>query len=140
LWNRKCFEKIGALVGTLMEIDEATLALERLEYSRLCIKLPVDSEANFCQIFEDKRYPLSSIGIRGGILDQYGGGVLWFRMLRLRDVWEGIEHSKLGINSRWTAPRRWRMSKLLAGVLLLGMASHSVAVGMIIMRRVDYEI
>jgi len=28
LWNSKCFERIGALVGTLVEVDKATTARE----------------------------------------------------------------------------------------------------------------
>ena len=45
LWNSECFKHIAALLGTLVEIDEATLALEELEYARFKIRVPVGCEA-----------------------------------------------------------------------------------------------
>ncbi|KAL9315871.1 hypothetical protein ACSQ67_016872 [Phaseolus vulgaris] len=38
LWNSDRFKHIVALSGTLVEIDEATLALEELEYARFKIE------------------------------------------------------------------------------------------------------
>ncbi|KAK7332016.1 hypothetical protein VNO80_28762 [Phaseolus coccineus] len=34
LWSRQCFECIGALVGKMVEVDQATFAKEVLEYAR----------------------------------------------------------------------------------------------------------
>ena len=45
LWNFDCFKHIAALLGTLVEIDEATLALEELEYARFKMRVPVGCEA-----------------------------------------------------------------------------------------------
>jgi len=45
LWNSDCFKHIVALLGTLVEIDEATLALEELEYARFKIRVSVGCEA-----------------------------------------------------------------------------------------------
>ncbi|KAK7348370.1 hypothetical protein VNO80_22923 [Phaseolus coccineus] len=38
---RHCFESIGALVGKVVEVDQATLAKEVLEYVRLRVSIPV---------------------------------------------------------------------------------------------------
>ncbi|KAL9325748.1 hypothetical protein ACSQ67_006393 [Phaseolus vulgaris] len=35
LWSRHCFERVGALVGKVVEVDQATMAREVLEYVRL---------------------------------------------------------------------------------------------------------
>ena len=45
LWNYDCFKHITALLGTLVEIDEATLALEEMEYARFIIRVSVGCEA-----------------------------------------------------------------------------------------------
>jgi len=45
LWNYDCFKHIAALLGTLVEIDEATLALEEMEYARFRIRVSVGCEA-----------------------------------------------------------------------------------------------
>jgi len=45
LWNTDCFKHIAALLGTLIEVDEATLALEELEYARFKIRVSVGCEA-----------------------------------------------------------------------------------------------
>jgi len=45
LWNSECFKHITALLGTLVEVDEATLALEKLEYARFKIRVLVGCEA-----------------------------------------------------------------------------------------------
>jgi len=73
-WNRQCFELIGALIGKLIEVDEATEARETLEFARLRIKIPVGGSANVvksidindyrCQITfeEDMYHPYSQFG------------------------------------------------------------------------------
>jgi len=45
LWNYDCFKHITALLGTLIEVDEATLALEEMEYARFRIRVSVGCEA-----------------------------------------------------------------------------------------------
>ncbi|ESW04590.1 hypothetical protein PHAVU_011G108300 [Phaseolus vulgaris] len=45
LWNYDCFKHRAALLGTLVEIDEATLALEEMEYARFRIRVSVGCEA-----------------------------------------------------------------------------------------------
>ena len=45
LWNTDCFKHIAALMGTLVEVDEATLDLEELEYARFKIRVSVGCEA-----------------------------------------------------------------------------------------------
>jgi len=45
LWNYDCFKHIAALLGTLIEVDEATLALEEMEYARFIIRVSVGCEA-----------------------------------------------------------------------------------------------
>jgi len=45
LWNPECFEKLGSLLGTLVEVDDATLTLKELEYARLNVRVPVGCEA-----------------------------------------------------------------------------------------------
>ncbi|KAK8472198.1 hypothetical protein PHAVU_002G142300, partial [Phaseolus vulgaris] len=45
LWNTDCFKHIAALLGTLIEVDEATMALEELEYARFKIRVSVGCEA-----------------------------------------------------------------------------------------------
>ena len=45
LWNYDCFKHRVALLGTLVEIDEATLALEEMEYARFRIRVSVGCEA-----------------------------------------------------------------------------------------------
>ncbi|KAK6645947.1 hypothetical protein PHAVU_L001950, partial [Phaseolus vulgaris] len=45
LWNYDCFKHIAALMGTLIEVDEATLALEELEYGRFRVRITVGCEA-----------------------------------------------------------------------------------------------
>jgi len=45
LWNSECFKHIAALLGTLVEVDEATIALEELEYARFKIRVSVGCEA-----------------------------------------------------------------------------------------------
>jgi len=45
LWNTNRFKHIATLLGTLVEIDEATLALEELEYARFKIRVSVGCEA-----------------------------------------------------------------------------------------------
>ncbi|KAK7356306.1 hypothetical protein VNO80_15575 [Phaseolus coccineus] len=44
-WSRQCFEKIRGLVGSLVEVDEATIGKEVLEYTRLHFRVLVDGEA-----------------------------------------------------------------------------------------------
>ncbi|KAK7372428.1 hypothetical protein VNO80_05806 [Phaseolus coccineus] len=43
LWNSQCFDSIGALVGEVVEIDDAMLKKEVLEFARFRVKLPMDS-------------------------------------------------------------------------------------------------
>jgi len=45
LWSNQYFERIGALVGTLVEVDEVTITREVLEYARLRIRILVGEEA-----------------------------------------------------------------------------------------------
>jgi len=45
LWNIDCFKHIAVLLRTLIEVDEATLALEELEYARFKIRVLVGCEA-----------------------------------------------------------------------------------------------
>jgi len=60
LWSNQCSKRIGALIGTLVEVDEGTISKEVLEYARLCIRIPLGEEVKlekstrlndrFCQI------------------------------------------------------------------------------------------
>jgi len=45
LWNTNCFKHIAVLLGILIEVDEASLALEELEYARFKIRVSVGCEA-----------------------------------------------------------------------------------------------
>ena len=45
LWNSDCFKHIAALLGSLVEVDEVTSTLEKLEYARFKIRVPVGCEA-----------------------------------------------------------------------------------------------
>ncbi|KAK7348114.1 hypothetical protein VNO80_22663 [Phaseolus coccineus] len=40
LWNNQCFERIGALLGTLIEADDGTVSKDVLDYARLRIRIP----------------------------------------------------------------------------------------------------
>jgi len=40
LWSNQCFESIRALVGKVVEVDQATLAREVLEYVRFRDRIP----------------------------------------------------------------------------------------------------
>jgi len=41
LWNRHCLERVGALVGKVVKVDQVTMAREVLEYVRLRISILV---------------------------------------------------------------------------------------------------
>jgi len=45
LWNTECFKHIVALLGTLVEVDEATMTLDELEYARFKVRVLVSCEA-----------------------------------------------------------------------------------------------
>jgi len=45
LWNIECFKHIAALLGTLVEVDEATMALDELEYARFKVGVSMGCEA-----------------------------------------------------------------------------------------------
>ncbi|ESW22039.1 hypothetical protein PHAVU_005G121500 [Phaseolus vulgaris] len=45
LWNTECFKHIVALLGTLVEVDEATMTLDELEYARFKVRVSVGCEA-----------------------------------------------------------------------------------------------
>ena len=45
LWNTECFKHIAALLGTLVEVDEATMSLDELEYARFKVRVTVGCEA-----------------------------------------------------------------------------------------------
>ena len=45
LWNTECFKHIAALLGTLVEVDEATMTLDELEYARFKVRVSVGCEA-----------------------------------------------------------------------------------------------
>jgi len=47
LWSGQCLESIVAMVGTLIEVDEATLEKNELEYTRVYIRLLVAWEARW---------------------------------------------------------------------------------------------
>ncbi|ESW33659.1 hypothetical protein PHAVU_001G088300, partial [Phaseolus vulgaris] len=56
LWNTDSFKHIAALMGTLIEVDKATMALEELEYARFKIRVSVGCEAkltNYMRINEN---------------------------------------------------------------------------------------
>jgi len=46
LWTMDCFSHIANNVGTLLEVDEATLEWERLEYARLKVRIQVSDKAD----------------------------------------------------------------------------------------------
>jgi len=54
LWSNECFKHIGALVGTLVKVDEGTVSKEVLEYARLPIRIPLGEEARPTKISENK--------------------------------------------------------------------------------------
>ena len=45
LWSSRCFEFIGSLVGSLVEVDDATITREVVEFARLRVKIPVGRDA-----------------------------------------------------------------------------------------------
>ena len=45
LWSYQCFETIGSLVGSLVEIDEATITREVVEFARLRVRISIGSVA-----------------------------------------------------------------------------------------------
>ena len=49
LWINQCFECIGVLVGTLVEVDEGIISKEVLEYARLCIRIPLGEEVRLAK-------------------------------------------------------------------------------------------
>ena len=44
-WNKQCFEQVATLVGSLVEVEIATLEQEVLEYARLKVRVPLVGEA-----------------------------------------------------------------------------------------------
>jgi len=52
LWSKECFSKIVGEVATLVEVDEATLAWECLEYARLRVRLLQSSKAEMSKKFQ----------------------------------------------------------------------------------------
>jgi len=51
LWSKECFSKIVGEVETLVDVDEATLAWECLEYARLWVRLLQSSKAEMSKGF-----------------------------------------------------------------------------------------
>lgn len=45
VWSRDYFEKKAYLVGSLVNVDEATIGKKEMEFVRLCIRLLVGGEA-----------------------------------------------------------------------------------------------
>nr|XP_007133499.1 hypothetical protein PHAVU_011G184000g [Phaseolus vulgaris]ESW05493.1 hypothetical protein PHAVU_011G184000g [Phaseolus vulgaris] len=68
MWNRGCFERVAAHVGSLVEVDEAMSEFEDLEFARLRVRAPVgrairmamDMKINdiLCQIVLEEEIPL----------------------------------------------------------------------------------
>jgi len=66
LWSKPCFELIGALVTTLVKIDEVTTERDVLEYARLHVSIPVGEAVNMvksvkindtlCQVFLEEEF------------------------------------------------------------------------------------
>ena len=44
LWSNQCFESIGSLVSALVEVDNATVTREVVEFARLRVRIPVGSD------------------------------------------------------------------------------------------------
>ena len=44
LWSNQCFESVGSLVGALVEVDNATVTREVVEFARLRVRIPVGSD------------------------------------------------------------------------------------------------
>ena len=67
MWNRGCFERVAAQVGSLVEVDGSTLEFEDLEFARLRVRAPVgraihmvmDTKINdiLCQIVLEEEIP-----------------------------------------------------------------------------------
>jgi len=49
LWTVDCFRKVLGNTGTLVDVDEATLNWEQLEYARLKVCSEVASKVHVCQ-------------------------------------------------------------------------------------------
>jgi len=49
LWTVDCFKKILWTVGTLVDVDEATLNWEQVEYARLKVRLAMASKVQICE-------------------------------------------------------------------------------------------
>ncbi|KAK7378746.1 hypothetical protein VNO80_04193 [Phaseolus coccineus] len=73
LSSNQCFERIGAIVGTLVEVDVGTISKMVLEYTRLRIKIPSGEEVRttksvrindrLCQVFfEEENSPVPMLG------------------------------------------------------------------------------
>jgi len=58
LWSKDCFQKIVGIVGTLIEVDEATSIWERLEYACLKVRTPIADKVEMSQTItiNDKLY------------------------------------------------------------------------------------
>ncbi|ESW15862.1 hypothetical protein PHAVU_007G108700, partial [Phaseolus vulgaris] len=67
LWSNQCFESVGSLVGALVEVDNATVTREVVEFARLRVRIPVGSDTRmvkqvqingtFCNVsFEEERF------------------------------------------------------------------------------------
>jgi len=67
MWNRGCFERVVAQVGSLVEVDGATLEFEVVEFARLRVRAPVgraihmvmDMKINdtLCQVVLEEEIP-----------------------------------------------------------------------------------
>lgn len=47
LWSCECFERIGNLIGTFVEVDKACVAKDILKFVRLCVKIPLGGESSW---------------------------------------------------------------------------------------------
>jgi len=44
LWTLECFQQATGIVGSLIQVDEATIEWEKLEFARLKVKIPVPNK------------------------------------------------------------------------------------------------
>jgi len=51
MWCNQCFFSVGASVGEVVEIDEATEKKEKLEYARFRVKISLNSEVSVVKVF-----------------------------------------------------------------------------------------
>jgi len=91
LWTVDCFRKVLHKVGTLMEVDEATLNWERVEYARLKVRTTVASKVQICEeAWINKRVYQISVEEESSYLE-CGPSCRWYKEDDFSDVSSAAE-------------------------------------------------